>query len=124
MNKATNSTMFHECALKFLVRKYGVDRATEMLDTDSIDVLDRKVIASMEKLKCSYAQHRDKKVQTVLIEYQRIPLCPPKEPKEIKAPKEIAKPKQECRAIKMNGTKCTAKTKHGDFCARHMKKTI
>lgn len=110
---------------KFLVRKYGVDRAKEMMESDTIDMLDRKVIASMEKLQTSYAHYRDKKVQTVLIEYQRIPLCPPKEPKETKAPKEsVLVVKQECRAIKMNGTKCTAKTKHGDFCARHMKKTI
>lgn len=117
---------------RYLVRKYGERVAREMIELHKITDMDQKIIASMDKLQKSYANCRDKKVKTVLIEYQRAPIFTSSETlestKQAKSvrnqvpKKESNVLKTECRAIKMNGDKCTAKTKCGDFCARHMKK--
>lgn len=114
-----------EHAQRYLQRKYGATQAAYLMENNQISELDLKVIQTMGKLKQSYDNCNSKKVKTVLIEYQRLPIASPlvqqaqKEPKESKAPKVT---KVECRAIKMSGEKCKAQAKYGDFCARHSKK--
>lgn len=107
---------------RYLVRKYGAAMAKDMILEDKLSDIDRKVILSMDRLQKSYAKCQDKKVQTVLIEYQRQPMFNQDLLQEV--PKKAMKVinTTECRAFKMNGDKCTAKTKCGDFCARHTKK--
>lgn len=111
---------------RYLQRKYGATQAAYLMENNQISELDQKVIQTMGKLKQSYDHCNSKKVKTVLIEYQRLPIAPPlaqkEPPKEPKAPKEAKAPKVECRAIKMSGEKCKAPAKYGDFCARHSKK--
>ena len=109
---------------RYLELKYGATQAKYLMENNQISELDQKVIQTMGKLKQSYDHCKSKKVKTVLIEYQRLPIAPPlakSEPKP-KEPKESKETKVECRAIKMSGNKCKAPAKHGDFCARHSKK--
>jgi hypothetical protein len=110
-----------EHAQRYLQRKYGATQAGHMLENNQISDLDQKVIQTMGKLKQSYDHYNSKKVKTVLIEYQRLPIAPPMA-KSVPKPKEPKALKVECRAIKMNGEKCKAQSKYGDFCARHSKK--
>lgn len=110
-------------AEKYLTRTYGAVMAQEMIRNNSLSEMDRKMIASMDRLQHAYATCKEKKVHTVLIEYQRQPICTEQVSKtKTNEIKKISNIKKECRAIKMNGEKCTAKTKCGEFCARHSKK--
>jgi len=108
-----------EHAQRYLQRKYGANQAAYLMENNQISELDQKVIQTMGKLKQSYDHCNSKKVKTVLIEYQRLPIAPPLAQKVQKEQKEQ---KIECRAIKMSGDKCKAQAKYGDFCARHSKK--
>lgn len=114
-----------EHAQRYLQRKYGATQAAYLMENNKISELDQKVIQTMGKLKQSYDHYNSKKVKTVLIEYQRLPIAPPlaqKVQKEQKVQKAQKVQKIECRAIKMSGEKCKAQAKYGDFCARHSKK--
>ena len=112
-----------EHAKRYLQRKYGATHATHMLANNQISDLDQKVIQTISKLKQSYDQCNSKKVKTVLIEYQRLPIAPPLAGKlQVQKAQTQKTQKVECRAIKMSGEKCKAQAKHGDFCARHSNK--
>ena len=114
-----------EHAQRYLQRKYGATQAAYLMENNQISELDQKVIQTMGKLKQSYDHCNSKKVKTVLIEYQRLPIAPPlvqKMQKSQKDQKMQKVQKVECRAIKMSGEKCKAQAKYGDFCARHSKK--
>jgi len=123
-----------EHAQRYLQRKYGATQAAYLMENNQISELDQKVIQTMGKLKQSYDHCNSKKVKTVLIEYQRLPIAPPLVQKMQKSQKDQKMQKSqkdqkmqkvqkvECRAIKMSGEKCKAQAKYGDFCARHSKK--
>jgi len=106
-------------ASKYLVRTYGSEKGAIMLQTDMLSDMDRKIIRSMTKLAMSYTGYKDKKVRTIQLDYRPVLAIlnpPPAAPLPMK-PVPCA-----CKAIKMNGDKCTAKVKKGAFCARHSKK--
>lgn len=97
------------------------------VDVSDLTEYDIRMIYTMNKLQNSYNTHQVNRKKTILSTLNEIENTrysrPPPQPKNMFVEKK-APPKQEtCRAIKMNGEKCTAKTKNGtQFCCRHGKK--
>lgn len=120
-------------ASRYLTRKYGRDKGEDMLRNNEINDIDFKTIESMCKLKTAYTAIRNKRVQAVVIAFkddpnisaitpktQRAANKPPKVPNESKPSRDVLV--CVCKAIKMNGQPCGAKSKNGLYCARHSKK--
>jgi Zn-dependent M28 family amino/carboxypeptidase len=109
---------YNASASKYLTRTYGPEKGALMLQTDMIGDIDRKIILSICKLSTSYKAHNDNKVKTIQLNVHPI--------HDNKPPPTLRRPTKPvvciCKAIKMNGDKCTAKVKEGAFCARHSKK--
>lgn len=100
------------------------------IDVSDLTDYDIRMIYTMNKLQNSYNEHQVGRKKTILsnlkdIEKER-DRNPPPQPKNIVEKKVQSKPAsthETCRAIKMNGEKCTAKAKNGtQFCCRHGKK--
>ena len=97
-----------------------------ILDLTEYDV---RMIHTMNRLRKSYDTHLSTRKRTVLSSINDIerdrelqPLPLPKNRVKPVVAKPAAVP-ETCRAIKMNGDKCTAKAKNGtQFCCRHSKK--
>jgi hypothetical protein len=112
-------------ASKYLTRTYGPEKGAWMLQTDTLSDMDRKMIQSMEKLAMGYQKINDKKVRAIQLDYRPIISDYSANKKETTKPRQsnVEKPMVVCcKAIKMNGEKCSAKVKDGAFCARHSKK--
>jgi len=87
---------------------------------------DMRMIHTMNRLRSSYDTYRNDRRRTMLSNIRDIAPPVSQVPKKVKDTSAIVKsrePVMTCRAIKMNGEKCTAKTKNGtEFCCRHSKK--
>lgn len=109
---------------KYLFRTYGSEKGPWMLQNpDAWTDMDRKMIRSMENLAKGYQAIQDKKVRTIQLDYR--PIISDYSNRKPTVEKPVAVPPVAilcCKAIKMNGEKCTAKVKEGAFCARHSKK--
>ena len=99
------------------------------VDIHNLTEYDIRMIYTMNRLRKSYDNHASKRKRTVLssinvIERDRELQTPPlpKNQQKKTCSKPITVP-EICRAVKMNGEKCTAKAKNGiQFCCRHSKK--
>jgi hypothetical protein len=135
-----------EHAKRYLIRAYGEIEGIQKLDARMFTEFDTKMIRTMMKLKGSYDTIQGNRRNTIMttkhemlqentdrdISEKKKDISAKK--KELSSTKKdssskkkistlIPSPEAICRAYKMNGEKCTAKTKKTDgFCARHTKK--
>lgn len=102
-------------------------RTYKNVDIEHLTDYDIRMIHTMNKLRKSYDTHTSQRSRTVLcsinvIERDRESQIPLPRNQQKKAPKAVVV-QEICRAVKMNGEKCTAKAKNGtQFCFRHSKK--
>lgn len=97
------------------------------VDVSDLTEYDVRMIYTMNKLRNSYNAHqvgRKKTMLSTLNEIEKARDRHPPPPNNTVVKKTPPNTQQEtCRAIKMNGEKCTAKAKNGtQFCCRHGKK--
>lgn len=88
---------------------------------------DKKLEKSIKKLKETYAAELAKKKCIKVISFEDRPqIIETKKAstkKKSEPKKKSTSPCKTCCATKMNGHKCTAKAKNGDFCGRHCTKS-
>jgi len=133
-----NDAAVQGIAIRYMTRAYGnadgTKRCLERQFTDN----DTKMINTMGKLQTSYQKLKDNRKRTLLtsqIEIQKRDVAQREVVKQEMVKKETEKKEKVkkaqivkdpvitcCKAFKMNGQKCTSKTKNTAFCIRHSKK--
>lgn len=126
--------LIHDHAIRYLARVYGEAEGVSRLETRAFTAYDEKMMRTMIQLNATYTSLKVSRRNTQMTSQHEMQLADvsKKEQERRTAKTVIAKAKSSpakvsvvsiCRAFKMNGDKCTAKTKNADgFCARHAKK--
>lgn len=118
-------------AIRYVKRAYGEVHGMERWNGKALTEYDLKMIRTMTKLHGAYASIHDDRRATRLTTYQEMhtegiqtDIVEKKSaPKTKKTNKDPVNTVTTCRAYKLDGTQCTAKTKNGSgFCVRHTKK--
>ena len=112
-----------------IVKKYIARTYPNQLnfEKENLTEHDLRMIQTMSRLRTSYTKYSEQRRKTVLSSLKDIEKTRTSPVANV-APKSAAKlaPKSAatiCRAVKMNGEKCTAKAKNGTlYCCRHSKK--
>lgn len=135
-----NDPLVLEHVIRYLSRAYGEADGLSRLKKREFTTYDDKMMRTMIKLNASYTLLKDSRRNTLLTskhEMQTAHVTKETHAKQerrkanVSASAAITKTNSHakvsevaiCRAYKMNGEKCSAKTKNADgFCARHSKK--
>ena len=96
---------------------------TEYMKRNNISTVtneDERLIKAIVNLRKNYANELEKRKTVLLIEHNEV-FNEPVIKQEIQKPSVVV---HYCKAIKMDGNKCTAKAKPNcEFCGRHLPKT-
>jgi hypothetical protein len=135
-----NDPLVREHAIRYLSRAYGEADGLSRLENREFSTYDDKMMRTMIQLNTSYTSLKESRRNTLLTSKHEMQIAhvtkethAKQERRKVKVAASAAIHKTNshakvsevaiCRAYKMNGEKCSAKTKNANgFCTRHSKK--